>query len=349
MKPKIIYLEFLRVICAIVVLLDHICIAGIHIWEDRASTFDKFFYNGVQHWSHFAVPVFLMITGYLLLDPQRVIGYKKAITKYSWRMVVVLLTIGTAFAWMEVYFSTKSLAPSGLLIALWNMIQGDSWKHLWYLYTLVGLYLVVPAIKPIFENLNTKELDALLVIALFFGSIMPTLTSLTGIKLGVTFPLSSIYLFYFMLGRRIGMINNTDNNKNVLLIVIFGILSIVTFICAYFEFYQGSLLLECLTSYTSPIVIAMGCMIFYIAKCVEVKLSRFYSGGAKLIVQHLSVNSFGIYVFHMLWVNVLYKVIKFNPLEYGLWVLLPLLFVLLLLSDITTCIFRKVPCVGKYI
>lgn len=152
MKDKIVYLEFLRIFCAIVVILDHICIAGIHIWGAHASTFDQFFYNGVQHWSHFAVPVFLMISGYLLLAPQRKIDYKKAITKYAWRMVAVLLTVGTVFAWMEIYFKTKSFAPSGLLLALWNTIQGDTWKHLWYLYTLVGLYLVLPVLKPIFEK-----------------------------------------------------------------------------------------------------------------------------------------------------------------------------------------------------
>lgn len=71
-------------------------------------------------------------------------------------------------------------------------------------------------------------------------------------------------------------------------------------------------------------------------------------GGNKLI-KHLSLNSFGIYVFHMLWVNVLYKVIKFNPFDYGLWILLPMLIALLVASDITTSIFRKVPFVGKFI
>lgn len=83
MKDKIVYLEFLRIFCAIVVILDHICIAGIHIWGTHASTFDQFFYNGVQHWSHFAVPVFLMISGYLLLASQRKIDYNKVCLENS--------------------------------------------------------------------------------------------------------------------------------------------------------------------------------------------------------------------------------------------------------------------------
>lgn len=212
MKRKIAFLEFLRVLCAIVVVLDHICIAGIHIFENDATTFNEFFYNGIQHWSHFAVSVFLMISGYLLLDPIREIGYKKVITKYVWRMTVVLLTVGSVFAWMEIYFTTKSLAPSGFLIALWNTVQGETWKHLWYLYTLIGLYLIMPVVKSFFNNLSLKELDVFLILSFFFGSIMPTISSLTGVKLGVTLPICSISLFYFMMGRRIGIMEKWGGN-----------------------------------------------------------------------------------------------------------------------------------------
>lgn len=69
----------------------------------------------------------------------------------------------------------------------------------------------------------------------------------------------------------------------------------------------------------------------------------------KYCVQHLSENSFGIYIFHMLWVNVIYKVIKFNPLDYGIWIILPLLLVVLAASDFTTIIYKKIPLIGKYI
>lgn len=348
MSKKIIYLEFLRVICAIIVVLDHICIAGIHIFEKYATDFDKFFYNGIQHWSHFAVPVFLMISGYLLLDPQREIGYKKAIAKYSWRMIVVLLSVGVAFAWMEIYFSTKSFSPVGLLEALLNTIQGNTWKHLWYLYTLLGLYLVLPIVKPVFERLKVEELDCFLLLTFFFGSVMPTITSFTGIKLGVSLPICSIYLFYFMMGRRIGIIKINDR-KLVFLSVLFGILSVMLFACAYFEYYYNLDSLSVLSSYFSPIVVLSGLVLFYLIKNFDGYLSNIYVGGAKTIIQHLADNSFGIYIFHMLWVNIIYKVLKFNPLEYGIWILIPMLILLLLVSDITTVLYKRVPYFGKFI
>lgn len=348
MKPKIVYLEFLRVICAVVVLLDHICIAGIHVWEDKASTFDKFFYNGVQHWSHFAVPVFLMISGYLLLDSRREIGYKKAITKYAWRMVAVLLTVGTVFAWMEIFFSTKSFAPSGLLAALWNTVQGDTWKHLWYLYTLVGLYLVLPVIKPIFDRLSTKELDIFLVLLFIFGSVMPTITLFTGFKLGVTMPICSIYLFYFMMGRRIGIMEKERIGQTVS-VAIFGLLSVFLFACAYLEYYRNMVDFEKCTVYSSPIVVLTGIVLFHVAKTMEVKLSEKYRGGGKTCIQHLADNSFGIYIFHMLWVNIIYKVVKFNPLEYGVWAIVPMMLLVLVASDITTLVYKRIPYIGKFI
>ena len=169
-------------------------------------------------------------------------------------MVAVLLTVGTVFAWMEIFFSTKSFAPSGLLIALWNTIQGNTWKHLWYLFTLIGLYLALPVIKPIFDRLKTKELDFFLALLFFFGSIMPMINSLTGFKLGVTMPICNIYLFYFMMGRRIGIMEK-ERIGRTFSIIIFGLLSIGLFISAYCEYYLNMIEIEKLSVYSSPIVV----------------------------------------------------------------------------------------------
>lgn len=47
-----------------------------------------------------AVPCFVMITGYLLLDPNKEIDLKK-IQKYVLRMAVVILLFGTIYCLME--------------------------------------------------------------------------------------------------------------------------------------------------------------------------------------------------------------------------------------------------------
>lgn len=71
--------------------------------------------------------------------------------------------------------------------------------------------------------------------------------------------------------------------------------------------------------------------------------------GGGYLLKHISNNSFGIYIFHMLWVNILYKIIKFNPLDYNVIVLIPIMLLVLVVSDITTILYRKIPVIGKYI
>ncbi len=66
-------------------------------------------------------------------------------------------------------------------------------------------------------------------------------------------------------------------------------------------------------------------------------------------IKHLSTNSFGIYITHMIWINVLYKVIRYNLVEHNLIVIIPITLIILVLSDITTIVCKKIPFVGKYI
>lgn len=51
----------------------------------------------------------------------------------------------------------------------------------------------------------------------------------------------------------------------------------------------------------------------------------------------------------MLWINFLYKVIGINPLEHSTFLLIPIILLVLVASDLTTMIYRKIPVVGKYI
>ena len=101
MKERVLYLDILRIAATFGVLFNHIPLAAVHIFDKQATDVDRFLVNGNVHVMHFAVPLFVMITGALLLQPERKIDYRKVLTKYAWRMVVILALVGTAFAWME--------------------------------------------------------------------------------------------------------------------------------------------------------------------------------------------------------------------------------------------------------
>lgn len=94
-----------------------------------------------------AVPAFFMITGMLLLDPGRPLGWDRA-WRYARRMLVVLATFGLVFACIQEVWSRRAagvpitwdVLPASFL----DVLTMNTWTHLWYVYALLGVYLMLP-------------------------------------------------------------------------------------------------------------------------------------------------------------------------------------------------------------
>ena len=160
--------------------------------------------------------------------------------------------------------------------------------------------------------------------------------------------MNSIYMFYLILGWRMTQISEGSllKNKPHLRLLIIGLLSLLLLICCYYIFAKGVSVLTMVEEYNSPVEVALGIMIFITAYSYK---DRFVGFTSNQVIKSVNKDSFGIYVFHMLWVNVLYKVFKFNPLDYNYLVFIPIILLILVLSILTTEIFRRIPLIGKYI
>lgn len=344
MDKRIDYIVFLRVLCTICVLVNHVPLVASYVFTLQMRQSDFVMTQAMVHSAHFAVPVFVMITGALLLNSSRTITIEKALKKYIWRMVVILFTVGWGFAMMELLFSTKSISLNLFLDSFYCVISGNTWKHMWYLYMLVGLYLIIPFLKLVVDNSSLKSMTCLIAILFLFSSLIPTLTHFLDFQIGVDFPIKSSYVLFLLLG---WLLTQICWFKSSWWLVIVGCCTTVFLvICSYLEVVRGCLQLKFWEGYDSPVEVCIGVCLF--AFCVKNK-DWFGSITNNFIVRLIDRNSFGIYVFHMLWVNILYKVVKFNPFEYNYVVLLFVLVFVLFLSIITTEIFRKIPYFGKYI
>lgn len=342
MNKRIYYLDILRIAATFGVLFNHIPLAAVHIFDKQATDVDRFLVNGNVHVMHFAVPLFVMITGALLLQPERKIDYGKVLTKYAWRMVVILALVGTAFAWMEIFFADKHFALVQIPQALVNTLGGHTWKHMWYLYMLIGLYLVTPLLKAAVNHLPTRDLDWLIAVGLLFTSVIPAVTHYADVEVGIKFPVASHYVFLMLTGYRLSTIDFRQARPWLWMALA---VAVVYMLFGYMEYVLGYKSLIWLSGYESPMMIFYSVCIF-----IAIKELRYdWQPTMRLGGDKFSRDSFGIYVFHMLWVNIIYKVVKFNPIETGLWSLIPVLIVVTLLAWATTIAFRKIPFVGKYI
>lgn len=137
------------------VLLDHYPAASMDDW----LTADAF--NALVR---FAVPVFVMITGTLLLNREYRLGdfLKKRLT----RVVVPFLfwsLVYVAYSWYNGELKFTGTAWQNTKLVLHQLQFGASY-HLWYVYMLIGLYLVIPIIGKFVRSATEKELLYFMVI-----------------------------------------------------------------------------------------------------------------------------------------------------------------------------------------
>ncbi len=198
---KEIWLEKLRVLATIAVVLIHVVqgsfvngTAGVPVYR---CMFDISFLMGITSW---AVPVFVMISGYLLLDPEKELPVAK-IKKYILRMLGVLVTVGLGFCVME---SVVNYHENGVFFvlkdAVVNLICGKSWAHMWYVYMLVGLYVLTPVLRA-FVKESSEEAAKFVLLSLFVLTIIcPTISRVVDVDV-TNFYLSAFpYIFYYLFG-----------------------------------------------------------------------------------------------------------------------------------------------------
>lgn len=251
-------------------------------------------------------------------------------------------TVGVVFAWMEIYFGERHFNWMQIPNAIFNTLQGKSWSHLWYLYMLIGLYLILPMLKATVNNLTNRQLDILIVILFVFAYINPMLQHFTECSIGITFPMTSIYVTYMFIGYRLSNLQSLTRIHKSYVGISVCLLVAFYVVMAWYEYFKGHLSLSFLAAYNSPLMAIYSILIFCMIQQIKiVSINKFW--------MVFSRDSFGIYVFHMLYVNFVYKVLKINPFVDGLWYFALIFIGVTALSWITTIIFREVPLVGKYI
>lgn len=168
-RAREIYAELLRILAAFSVVFQHTVTS---IWYDvPVGSSDFFILNFLNSLSRFGVGVFIMISGAFMLSPAKNYPPKKILT-HSVPKIVILLVI-----WGLIYGCINTFCQSGdwqdYLAAPITLFTKPP-THLWFLYTLAGLYLITPALRVFTTNASKRMV--LYVIGLFFvfGLVVPT-------------------------------------------------------------------------------------------------------------------------------------------------------------------------------
>lgn len=306
MKQRILYADLLKIIACVAVITIHATVPIIYR-EDISMNgwMTANFYSSISRW---AVPIFVMVSGVFVFN----FDLKKNL-KMSLNTVRVLLV------WSLIYFVANAmlkdkfyifkLSFNDLKTFLNHLLNGSISPHLWYLYMLIGLYIVNIFIKKIIDNSSKKELLFLISILFINSIVIPTISNFKILFIYKTF-VSKLYLntfscysMYLLLGYYI----NKHNIKKIYRMVFYFLsvfnLFLTYHLTKYFSLIDGKLNVAFYrNSAINIFFVSLGLFLFF-RNIVSDKINNKISKYSYYIVN----KTFGIYLVHQLVLNVLSK------------------------------------------
>lgn len=330
-------IEYLRAAAICAVVLVHTVNSGLIYSGENPNPLVYSFFNGVRDWAYWGVPVFLMITGMLLLNPEKDITISKIYRKYIFRMICVLAIFGTGFSLMELLLKEHTLNISMVRVAILKVISGDTWAHMWYVYALIGIYLLLPLYRAVTARVSNQELQYILLIFCIFQMVLPVFESLFNFSLGFYLLITRYHLIYLLLGECKRRDMYRLSKKQSLFI---GIVCSMTIILLSSVLCLKSVKINALFGAGSLLIMILSYVILSFIQQVKITDSLI-----KRVSLELADKSFAIYLVHMVLINTVYQVLKIQIMNSWLATVIVPLIVLcnIIISYLMACILKKVP------
>lgn len=325
------WIDFLKSLAAFAVIILHVSVPVVFEFEEKENWWAGNFYNSL---TRFCVPVFVMISGVLLL------GKNEQLSVFLRKRFLRILP--PFILWSLIYLALKidyGLQLKEILSYSMTELKGGTQFHLWYVYMIIGLYLIIPLVNKWILNSTKNELIYFLLIWVFVLLLaLPVLNKLTT-KIDLRY--FSGYLGYLILGYFLYQFVNLKRNLGLLIFLV-GFL--FTMIATYYISSAENDFNEKFYKFLSINVVVASSGIFILFKNIIIK-----NKGIQKVIVFLSKYSYGVYLSHI-FVLIMFKEIGFTHTLFNPWLSIPVLAVCcLMLSLLITFLLSKIPVVGKYV
>ncbi|WP_022941807.1 acyltransferase [Psychromonas hadalis] len=336
-RPSIFYIDFLRFIATIAVVAIHV-LGPFRFLYGEIPNGDWLAAMGINSITRWAVPVFMMISGALLLSTERAFDCEHYLTKRLSKVAIPFL------GWTIIYaivagFTVDGWSATQTMQIIQNSPNDPTWYHLWFFYDFIPLYFVIPFLIPLLKKL-TPELTKLVVVTISVMFLMKWFKV-------ESFLLENLILYtgYLILG---WYLFNRDNREQLnywlvagitmLLLNFFGSWELAVKKGEYSSFFMG---------YKTLNTMIIGGMLFVVAQTYADRIK----GNFRALISQFSKYSLGIYLLHPL---LLIPVRKLDNGFYDFfgsnWLAIPIItIVVLFVSLFCTMLLVKIPLIKRIV
>jgi len=302
--------DLIRTVAIVGVILLH---AANDLTAQQMNWFEIIRWNTVDFYEsigRLGVPLFLMLTGALLLQPSKFGEPLGVFFRKRWaRIGLPFIFWGAAFfAWD--FLVEHQAFTSGAIIQ--GILTGP-YYHFWYLYLLVGLYLLTPILRVVMAHADRNVIKYLLVLWFLGASVIPVVDLLTTYRLDTDVLTITGYVGYFVLGAYLLTVQMRRSSTAIFMTLGIVLTAIGTYVIAATV---GGTEMYFFQQYLSPTIILASVMLFLLLLATQkptvqkpadpkenVKVINqkdpSQSRGGKL-VSLISANTLPLFLFHVM-------------------------------------------------
>lgn len=309
-KTRFVSLDWLRFLACVLVILQHVT-EFYYVAPDftPARTDNTFCIGLFNSLSRTSVPLFVIISGFLLHPTRQTTSefFKRRFTRILYPFFLWSIVYSLYFAWMK-DLSWMQWIKNVCLIPICYEAE-----HLWYIYMLIGLYVLVPVLSPWLKSISRRELEGYLGLWLFttllpyIRLVFPTIGADVFFNPSPTFYYFSGFVGYFLLGHYFRQYQALSTLSSL------GALAIgwgMTSSIFLYQLQHGETIeqLELSWGFCTVNVVLMCMGVF----SLMLKIKGTAQGMVGRWVASVSVLSYGIYLVHVLWLRLYMS--QFMPL-----------------------------------
>lgn len=304
MKKRIEYIDLLKVFAILSVIAIHINA----ITRDYYIVNHKIYYvlfTLLDSFPRAGVPLFFMATGILVLGKKTEENYQSFVRKKLPRLVIPFLVFSL------IYYGYSLWEQNGtfhFLEFLQKFSNNDIMYHLWYMYSIIILYLFIPYEKIWIEKLKQRDLKRLMITVFVFGNVLTTIRLIStryGYPVFEAWGLPNLIMYHnYML---LGYYFHQYGLKNKEWIYLLGVFSLLWMPILDF-YYVQDIRNDALLTATSILPLLYTMSIYCFIKDFYYKIR--WNSMIKKIVEKVSDLSLYIYLSHVLVMNIIVKVLN---------------------------------------
>lgn len=214
-------IDLLKIICCIAVIIIHV--SAEYVTNANKYENEIFFSNLLNCITRFAVPCFIMISGYFAISNIKKDTYTQFYRKKLKTIIIPTLIFSILYFLFYLIIDIIEYLKNGTSIKIGKicdlLVIGNLDYHMWYLYMFIFIFAITPLLWKIKDKLGDKNFNKMGIILLLI-SIPFALTSTHKFNYDIGF--SIYFVGYYILGYTIKNSAKKKSNSKFLIYILLG-------------------------------------------------------------------------------------------------------------------------------